>query len=190
MATAFGCVNNTIRLRSGHYFDLAEPKPDQFTLSDIAGALSKICRFGGQIDRFYSVAEHLINCDYQARQDGLPLDVRKAVFLHDATEAFCGDMVKPLKMMLPQYSAIEARIEAAIGERFGVDFEAHKDAVRKIDQEMLIAERRALFSADSVEWTGESEVRKLNINFRCLPPHDAHVEWFWTAKDLGLLRDA
>lgn len=48
MKNTFGCVANSIRLRSGRYLDLADPKPDQFTLDDIAGALSKICRFGGQ----------------------------------------------------------------------------------------------------------------------------------------------
>lgn len=40
-SNSFGCVNNTIRLRSGLYFDLADPKPEQFTFADIAGALSK-----------------------------------------------------------------------------------------------------------------------------------------------------
>lgn len=32
---AFGCINNTIRLRSGRYFDLANPSPEDFTFSDI-----------------------------------------------------------------------------------------------------------------------------------------------------------
>mgnify|MGYP000629654760 FL=1 len=57
---AFGCVNNTIRLVSGHYLDLANPMPDQFEIDDIAGGLSRICRFGGQCPQFYSVAEHSI----------------------------------------------------------------------------------------------------------------------------------
>lgn len=98
----FGCINNTIRLRSVRYFDIANPQPDQFTLKDIAGALSKICRFGGHCPRFYSVAEHLVHCAEQAEKDRLPKHTRIAVFAHDFTEAFCGDVVKPLKVLLPR----------------------------------------------------------------------------------------
>jgi hypothetical protein len=159
----FGCVKNTIRLRSGRYFDFLDPQPDQFTLGDIAGALSKICRFGGQIERFYSVAEHLVMCDRVAERDGHHLGVRKAVLMHDATEAFCGDMVKPLKVMMPEYKTVEDRVEAVIAEKFGIDFQKHRDVIREIDHAMLIAERRQLFSPDKVIWAGENEVRRLNV---------------------------
>ena len=100
---AFGCVRNTIRLRSGIYFDLADPKPEQIEITDIAGALSKICRFGGHCYRFYSVAEHCYHCSMVAEASPL------ALLLHDAAEAFTGDIVKPLKIMLPEFAAIERR---------------------------------------------------------------------------------
>lgn len=185
-ATPFGCVNNTIRLRSGYYLDLADPQPDQFTLGDIAGALSKICRFGGQIDRFYSVAEHCIHCAEQGRADGLPLDTQAALLLHDATEAFCGDIVKPLKIMLPEYAAIESRMEAVIAEKFLIDFRREEYSVRKIDHEMLIAERRKLFSADDVEWTGEREVRKIEPWIECWLPEQAEAQFMKAAKMIGV----
>src|SRR5581483_7354063 len=111
---AFGCINNTIRLRSGRYLDLADPRPDQFAFADIAGGLSKICRFGGQINHFYSVAEHCWHCCKLAGADGQCLETQVAVLMHDAAEAFCGDVVKPLKIMLPEYAEIERRVEAAI----------------------------------------------------------------------------
>jgi hypothetical protein len=177
---AFGCVKNTIRLRSGRYFDFMDPQPDQFTIEDIAGALAKICRFGGQIERFYSVAEHCCLCASVAFEDGLPLPALKAVFLHDAAEAFCGDVVKPLKVMLPEYGAIERRVEAVIQEKFGVDFEAERNHIISIDRGMLMAERRALFSPDRVVWTGENEARRLAVT-PCgwLPPEaEAHyLRW-------------
>lgn len=102
---AFGCVGNTIRLRSGLYLNLADPRPEQFTFGDIAGALSKICRFGGQIERLYSVAEHCVHCCDLARREGQNLDTQAAALMHDAAEAFCGDVVKPLKIMLPRFSS-------------------------------------------------------------------------------------
>lgn len=176
---SFGCVKNTIRLRSGLYFDLADPQPEQFTLKDIAGALSKICRFGGQCERFYSVAEHCYHCSMVA--ESVPL----ALLLHDAAEAFCGDVVKPLKNMLADYGPIEQRIENVIAAKYGgLDFE--QPEVREIDQAMLIAERRAMFSADSVKWTGEDSVRRLDIWFECWGPAQAEAKFMSRAKQLGI----
>lgn len=184
--TAFGCVSTTIRLRSGLYLDLDDPKPEQFRFADIAGALSKICRFGGQIEHFYSVAEHLCHCTTQARIDGLLLPTQRAVFLHDAAEAFIGDVVKPLKIMLRDYQPIEYAMEKAIGCKFGVDFDAEAEAVRKIDRELLIAERRALFSADNITWPGEDKVRHVNHEFGCWNPKRAEENYWASARALGI----
>ena len=183
---AFGCVNNTIRLRSGRYLDLADPKPDQFTFMDIAGALSKICRFGGQINLFYSVAEHCVHCTNQGCRDGLPLDTQAALLMHDAAEAFIGDMVKPLKIMLPGYDEVEKKMEAAIAEKFLIDFDRESYSVHKIDQEMLIAERVALFSRDDVVWTGERDVRKVSIRFECWEPNQSEIQFCKMARQIGL----
>lgn len=181
---AFGCVNNTIRLRSGLYFDLANPKPDQFTFQDIAGALSKICRFGGQCEWFYSVAEHCFHCSQVAKADGASIEIQRACLLHDAAEAFCGDVVKPLKVMLGDYGAIEKRIEAVIAEKYGVRFDAPE--VREIDWAMLIAERRYLFSSDGVVWTGENQVRVINREFKKWDHIDAEAMFAVRAMQLGI----
>lgn len=185
--TAFGCVNNTIRLRSGIYLDLADPQLDQITLDDIAGGLSKLCRFGGQIETFYSVAEHCVHCAEQAELDGLPIETQIACLMHDAAEAFIGDMVKPLKIMMPEYKAVEENVESVIRIKFGIDGFANSDHVRKIDHEMLIAERCALFTADKVEWAGESQVRKIDRKLHCLPPSLAESWFMRRAKLLGVV---
>lgn len=183
---AFGCVKNTIRLRSGSYFDFLEPRPEQFTLGDIAGALSKICRFGGQIESFYSVAEHSFHCAELGAKDGLPLDAQAALLLHDAAEAFIGDVVKPLKIMLTEYGEIERRVEAVIAEKFLIDFRREDTSIREIDHAMLIAERRALFTKDEVEWCGENEVRKIDFWPECWLPEQAEAKFLQLAKMIGL----
>ena len=161
-APAFGVVGTTIRLRSGCYLDLVAPQPDQFTFSDIAGALSKLCRFGGQINSFYSVAEHSFHCAHLAMLDGHSVDVQRAVLMHDAAEAFIGDIVKPLKLQLPQVEAIERSIENVIAAKYGsLGFAAYESIIREIDQAMLIHERRQLFSGDEVTWAGKNETRKV-----------------------------
>lgn len=163
MSDRFGCVGNTIRLRGGGYLDFRDPRPEQFCFGDISGALSKICRFGGQIGRFYSVAEHSYQCWVQAVFDGHGPDAQRAVFAHDFTEAFVGDVCKPLKLMLPEYAEIEQRVERAIAEKFNIDFDSHREVIKEIDHILLIAERKALFSSDRVQWCGEREVRKPSI---------------------------
>lgn len=184
--TAFGCVNNTIRTRSGRYFDLANPKPEQFTFADISGALSKLCRFGGHLIGMYSVAEHSVHCAAIAQADGLAEAAQRAVLLHDAAEAFTGDIVKPLKIMLSEFPAIERRIEACIAAKFGVDFDAWADVVREIDRAMLIAERRILFPADGVTWTGEESVRRLSVELHRWPHWTAEYMFIGAAATLGI----
>lgn len=174
----FGCINNAIRLRSGLYFDLVDPQPDQFTIRDIAGALSKICRFGGQCEQFYSVAEHCYHCSMVA--NSVPL----ACLLHDAAEAFIGDVVKPLKIMLPEYAKIEQRIETVIARKYGVDFE--QPEVGEIDRAMLIVERKALFSIDGVKWHGEDEVKKLSVWIKAWEPQQAEAKFIQQALILGV----
>lgn len=183
---AFGCVANTIKLRSGKYLDLRDPRPDQFDFADIAGGLSKICRFGGQCEWFYSVAEHSYRCAFVARDDGLSVECQRAALMHDAAEAFIGDIVKPLKIMLPEYANVEFLMEAAIAMKFDIDFEEHKAAVREIDHAMLIAERRAMFTADQVTWYGENQVRRLRVQFDKMSPPDAESMFVIRARELGI----
>ena len=178
---AFGCYKNTIRLISGRYLDLRDPQPDQFTLTDIAGALSKICRFGGQCQRFYSVAEHSVMCAAQARDDGYAIDVIAAALMHDAAEAFIGDVVKPLKVMLPEYDVIEKRMESVIAAKYKIEFKQTSGKWKEIDRAMLIAERRAMFTPDKVTWTGENDVRALNVMFKYMNPPTARIAFLGQA---------
>jgi hypothetical protein len=178
-----GCYKNTIRLRSGAYFDLANPS-GPIAIEDIAGALAKLCRFGGQCRRFYSVAEHSVLCAWQAYTDRHPLEVCLAVLFHDATEAFCGDMVRPLKTLMPEYKAIEARVASAIGKALGIDFDKHKEVIREIDNAMLFAERDILFDNDGVVWYGQNESRKLNPILSFWEPERAESEFLMCMHEL------
>lgn len=106
-------ADTRIMLASGALFDILDPEGSDFTLQDIAHGLGRVCRFAGQTNRFYSVAEH---CFHVARL--VPVEHGRAGLLHDASEAFIGDVTRPLKALLPNYQVIEARVEAAIAARF------------------------------------------------------------------------
>lgn len=146
-----GCIDNTIGTASGNRIDLIDPKPEQIDIQSIAAGLSKICRYGGQCTYFYSVAEHSIHCARLAEAENQPLDVMKAVLLHDAAEAYLGDIVKPLKIALPDYAKIEARMEDVISERFNVDFKSHHDIIKKYDWQMLKKEKQTLYPKE--QWS-------------------------------------
>lgn len=184
----FGCVGNKIKLRSGRYFDFADPQPHQFVLTDIAGGLAKACRFSNQAPRFYSVAEHSILCRQVAEMHGCPRNVIRAVLMHDAAEAFTGDITKPLKVMLGEaFTEIERRIEDCIATKYDLDFS--DPVIKDIDRAMLLFERQELWVQDYVEWAGQHDVK----NFRAMPDklrflaHDrAEIAFIHAATELGI----
>lgn len=125
-----------------------DPRPEDFCIEDIAHALSLVCRFGGHSKRFYSVAEHSVRVSHICD----PADALWGL-LHDAAEAYCGDMVRPLKMddAMRGYRAAERRIQGAICERFGLPPKM-PDSVKRADNVMLATEARYLMAAHPQDW--------------------------------------
>lgn len=131
-----------ILIRSGSYFSFVEPEKSTFTLDDIALTLSRICRYGGHIDRHYSVAQHSVLTSYLVEDR-----FKFSALMHDAAEAFTGDIPSPLKMLLPDFRAIELRVEKVIFERFGVMFPLPPE-VKAADKMMLAIEKRDVVRND------------------------------------------
>lgn len=180
-------LGSQLRLRSGKYIDLLNPQIDQFTFSDIAGGLSNLCRYGGQCEPFYSVAEHSVHCAEVAQNDKLPLRVIQAVFMHDAAEAFCGDVIRSIKKIIKGYDEIEYSLVRLISEKFDVNPFSHHDAIKEIDNAMLFCEKRQLFSQDDVEWIGESESRVITCRICGWDPAEAEHQFTKKAKELRII---
>jgi len=131
-------IGPTILLSSGNCFDYEAPESSQFTIEDIAHGLSMTCRFAGHCIRHYSVAQHSVHVSH-----AVPSDHAFEGLMHDASEFAVGDMAKPLKVMLPEYTVIEKRVEAAVFARFGVKIPLPQ-SIKEADIRMLATELRQL----------------------------------------------
>ena len=105
----------------GRTFDPMEMTEENVALEDIARALSLLCRGGGHIRHFYSVAQHSINCAKEAKARELPERMQLACLLHDASEAYISDIIRPVKEHLNNYLEIEAKIMSVIWKHFHLE---------------------------------------------------------------------
>lgn len=95
-----------------------------------------------------------------------------AGLLHDAAEAFIGDVSKPLKMLLPDYKAIEDRVEAAVLGAFGLPAELPA-SVKRADLIALATERRDLMPWHSSRWECTKGLPLLPCRITPVPPDRA-----------------
>lgn len=125
---------------TGKVINILNPTEDMITLQDISISLSKICRFGGHVSRFYSVAQHSVLVA------ALCPDFAREALLHDASEAYLGDVIKPLKLLLgAAYTSLEFNFETVISQKFGlVNNKQVHSVIKRYDLEAYELEYQAL----------------------------------------------
>jgi hypothetical protein len=141
----------SIQTATGIRFYLLDPKPEEISIEDIALSISKLCRYTGHTRRFYSVAQHCLQVSTL-----VPGELALEGLLHDATEAYIGDISKPLKDALELVApgairGIEDRIHVAVAQRFGVDFPMDP-RIKEADLISLATEKRDLMPFDPIPW--------------------------------------
>lgn len=140
---------------TGRRFEFETPHWSDISIVDIAHALALTNRFGGHTRVPYSVAEH--SCRVAMRCRDLAhgnLDAMRAGLLHDAAEAYVGDLVRPLKLRIDMgaFGWLERRIMRVIEVRFAPAAEIdYQHLVVKADAELLATEARDLLNGGPLE---------------------------------------
>jgi uncharacterized protein len=158
---------------SGRWVNPFDPDPSQLDAGDIARALANQCRFGGHCRVFYSVAQHSVIVSELVEQRGGDVEDAFAALMHDATEAYLGDMPHPLKHRSPLGAAFreaEGDLERALRERFGIKPDVPD--IKPLDRALLATERRA-FSAETWHWPELEGVEPLQLELTAWTPDEA-----------------
>ena len=151
---------------TGKRFDPMQMTPEEVSLRDIAHALSLLCRGGGHMKYFYTVGLHSLNCAREAASRGWSDRLVLACLLHDASEAYLSDIIRPVKVHLSNYLEIEEQIMQTILTHFHLGDLTPEEHVlwHQIDDEMLSQELKSLMNGEHemipVPLTSEPDFRE------------------------------
>lgn len=150
-----------MQISEGRPFDLLDPVIDdpEFAIHDIAVALSRDNRYTGRTHWPISVAQHSVLASRYARQ--FPLEL----LLHDAHEAYIGDIAKPIKDYLRHHNCdlleqLADSLDAEIGRAFGIDLlnEEVRQEIRDMDRFLYLWEKRDAMEGCERPWGMEGEI--------------------------------
>jgi hypothetical protein len=181
-AIAADRVGDWMMTFTGRKFFPLDPRPEDIDLRDIAWGLAHQCRYNGHGRFYYSVAEHSVLLS-QHFAEALP---SREALLHDAAEAYIGDVIRPLKRSLPQFVEIEAKLERVIFARFNLPA-ILRDEIKAADTAILTDERNRLFDPEVCEAHGWSARGRLGVHIKGWPPTHAFEFFMQRAGALGLL---
>ena len=147
-------TENAIRTFTGKVFDLKILDPESICIQDIAHALSHVPRFAGHLQEHYSVAQHSVLVSLL-----VPKEHRLAALLHDASEAYIGDMPTPFKKLMPDYKKLEEKLMQAIANKFDFQYPFHP-CIKQADAMLLNLEWKSFVLKNGTLVYGTSEIYK------------------------------
>jgi len=160
-----GCVfterGSLMQVGDGRVFYPLDPRPEEVYIKDIARSLSRIIRFNGHSDRPVTVAQHSVQCALIAKRLGHHRHMQRFMLLHDAAEAYIGDMVRPLKVDMPAFRAAEDNITKVIQTALSI-VPVDERTVRYIDNVACAWEKRDMFKS-AMPWEGMPDIEDLHL---------------------------
>lgn len=173
---------------TGQAFDLVNPVPATIRLDDIAIPLSRIVRFNGHTKDRYTVADHLLLCERLCLRH-FPPAIRLAILIHDAHEAYLGDITSPVASLLRSDALKDSKraIDAAICKGIGLPWDflqgyvAHD--IKRIDRQALAIEKRDMLGPEPQPWTA-FELPTPRTDQRAAADPEAGKMWVWRLRAL------
>ena len=200
---------------TGKKIDLINPTREMVDIEDIAHALSMICRYNGHCRDFYSVAEHSVMVEAMGSQILLWRESERnsgrlsvpprptseivqqslALLLHDAAEAYIGDITTPLKRGLESVGVdllyppdvktskieeLERRWLLVIGEAFGLGDRLvdPSEIMRQADDRVMAVEVPMLFHpVQSCWWESRNRPLSGELAIQCWMPAEARRQF-------------
>ena len=179
--------SSAIQTFTGLRFSPLEPDPAAIAIEDIAHGLAHHCRFGGHAASYYSVGQHSCVVADAVRARGGDRDTVLHALLHDAAEAYLGDLPHPVKHRSDfgaLYRQIEEPLQAAILARFGLT-SAPPPLVKEVDRAALAAERAVLMrAADDAWWPELDGVEPLEVELVPWTPPQSKTEFLQRFEEL------
>lgn len=144
------------QLSDGSMWPLIAPTADDVQLDAIAQGLANMCRFGGAVNGFISVAQHSCNVALRLREQGHDARTQLYGLLHDAHEAMVGDMTTPVQLALEEllpgfrqaFKRLKGKADLAIFKHVGLlklfdvdEWAVASKHVHDADMACLIGER-------------------------------------------------
>lgn len=175
---------------SGAEMDLSNPKPYSVRMGDIARALSGIRRFNGHLYRRVSVAHHSLAVARIVRSRSRSSDVVLCALMHDAHEAYIGDISTPVKRQLgPEYKALESKVQLAILRATCPESVSERGWERQLPDLVKEADRMALHYEASkwlnAKWPVAPQISVHAKAAYLLSDDDAAATFVETALELG-----
>lgn len=181
--------NGTFMLTaSGRRFWPLDPRADEVDLWDIAQALANQGRYNGHTRHFYSVAQHCVELARWFLKQG-NVDHARWACVHDAAEAYTGDMIRPLKPHFPEFIEVERKVERLVFDALGMRGELPK-AVHDADKLIVRDEQLVLFPLEAIQREGIDKKARLGIEIRALMPNVARDRWLALHHELFVARAA
>lgn len=174
-------VKAWIETSTGRRFHILNPSAEEIDIRDIGHGLSMMCRFTGQVRRFYSVAEHCVHCSRLVKPE-----FALQALMHDASEAYIADINRPMKHFTPigdSYKKIEKRIMDLIYTKFGMPTEEPKE-VKDADTAMLLAEKSQLMTALLWDTNWAGGITSADTQVRCWSPEIAETVFLYRFYEL------
>lgn len=161
-------ANAVFMTYTGRLFNPFDPQPEDINIQDIAHALSQTCRYGGMCSEYYSVAQHSGHVSSQCTDKD---DWKLWGLLHDAAEAYIGDMPKPFKPFMLNFDNLETIILKVIADKFDLKWYDNNDVqdgvpghVSAVDEQMLYTEARQLLPG--CDWAKEDKSRPTTAGYK------------------------